>query len=96
METAKVPKNSKQFFHFLEVDFYFVTKELHEDPFEPVNSLRSAGRNLLSVPSSRLEGHRVFSVRAPQPWDDLPEELANFKISLKTFFFFFFTENPFL
>jgi len=64
-------------------------------PYEPPCSLRSSGRSLLAVPKSRLrtKGDRAFSVRAPQLWNNLPEEIrlassvTSFKSLLKTHFY---------
>uniref|UniRef100_A0A672YDQ4 Reverse transcriptase domain-containing protein n=1 Tax=Sphaeramia orbicularis TaxID=375764 RepID=A0A672YDQ4_9TELE len=63
--------------------------------YEPARSLRSSGRGLLAVPKSRLKskGDRAFSIRAPQLWNGLPEEIrlaesvTSFKSLLKTHFY---------
>lgn len=60
--------------------------------YEPVHSLRSLSRGLLSVPEARLEtgGDRALAVRASKLRNELPEEirsaesLTSFKSLLKT------------
>lgn len=46
-------------------------------PYEPLCSLRSSGRGLLSLPETRMKtkGERVFAIRAPRIWNDLPEDI---------------------
>ncbi|KAF7651423.1 hypothetical protein LDENG_00111240, partial [Lucifuga dentata] len=64
-------------------------------PYESVRSLRSSGGTLLAVPKWRLKskGDRAFAIRAPQLWNDLPEEIRladsvpSFKSLLKTHFY---------
>ena len=64
-------------------------------PYEPGRCLRSSGRTLLATPTARLvtKGDRAFSVRAPQLWNSLPEDLRladtvhSFKSRLKTYFY---------
>jgi len=64
-------------------------------PYTPARSLRSAGRNLLEVPSYNLKsyGGRSFACAAPSVWNDLPDELRStsslsvFKTGLKTYLF---------
>lgn len=43
----------------------------------PERSLRSSVRNLLAVPKTlpKTKGDQAFSVRAPQLWKSLPEDL---------------------
>ncbi len=63
-------------------------------PFELECTLRSSGRDLLSILEFRLisRGDRAFAVR-PQGWNDLPEEIrlsesvSSFKSRLKTYFY---------
>ena len=63
--------------------------------YQPGRSLRSADRNLLFVPKSRLKtyGDRSFAVYGPQLWNNLPfgirsaPSIESFKNSLKTHLF---------
>jgi hypothetical protein len=64
-------------------------------PYMPARSLRSADRNRLVVPPSRLKtcGDRSFAVAGPTLWNTLPqtiraaESLRQFKKLLKTHLF---------
>ena len=64
-------------------------------PYEPAHSLRSLGGALLAVPKLRLmtNGDRAFTIRAPQLWNDLPEEIrlvqsfTSFKSLLNNYFY---------
>jgi len=64
-------------------------------PYTPSRTLRSSYDNLLTVPRHRSTtyGGRMFEVRAPQLWNNLPGEMRNitslevFKKSLKTHLF---------
>ncbi len=62
-------------------------------PYTPTRSLRSAGKNLLVVPSYRLKsfGARSFVCVVPSIWNGLPDELriisslSMFKTELKSY-----------
>ena len=64
-------------------------------PYIPTRNLRSASKQLLSVPRYKLKtyGHRAFSVAAPTLWNSLPLDIRNsgsiniFKSNLKTHLF---------
>ncbi|KAF7657954.1 hypothetical protein LDENG_00020060 [Lucifuga dentata] len=64
-------------------------------PYELARSLRSSGSNLLTIANSNLKtkGDQAFAVRAPNLWNDLPEDLRHaksvsaFKSQLKTHFY---------
>ena len=64
-------------------------------PYAPLRTLRSSGKGLLEIPSSKLKtkGDRAFAVRAPVLWNALPleirlaESVPHFKSLLKTHFY---------
>ena len=64
-------------------------------PYQPTRSLRSASRDMLQVPRSRLctFGDRAFATFAPRLWNNLPaelrqvESLEHFKSAYKTYLF---------
>lgn len=66
-------------------------------PTQPAHSLRSSGRNPLTLPTAHLrtEGNRAFAIQAPRLWNNLPEDLWlnsspwSFESFLKTHFHFF-------
>ncbi len=51
-------------------------------PYEPVRTLRSLGRGVLSIPESRLisRGDRAFAVRAPRLWNEALDFLCLLKL----------------
>ena len=63
--------------------------------YNPPRTTRSASKNLLTIPKSRLKtvGDRSFKVAAAQEWNKLPMHIKNskslecFKCNLKTFLF---------
>ncbi len=63
--------------------------------YDSARTLRSSGRNLLSVANSRLKtkGDRAFEIRALRLWNTLPVEIweamsvTSFKSILKTYFY---------
>ena len=63
--------------------------------YRPARALRSCHRSLLCLPktNSVTYGQRAFSYAAPELWNSLPDNIklsqsiAEFKSSLKTFFF---------
>ena len=64
-------------------------------PLNNERSLRSASKNLLAIPKTRLKtaGDRAFVSTAPKIWNDLPinlrnsENISTFKRELKTYLF---------
>lgn len=64
-------------------------------PYEPVHTLRSSGRGVLSIPESRLttRGDVAFTVKGLRLWNDLPDEVrlsksvSSFKLRLKSYFY---------
>ena len=63
--------------------------------YNPISSLRSAGKMLLKIPRSRLKccGDRSFAVAAPSLWNPLPLHIKSavsldiLKKTLKTYLF---------
>ena len=63
--------------------------------YKPEKNLRSAEKDLLSVPKTNLvtAGDRAFSVVAPKEWNKLPQHIKNaktlsaFKTAIKTYLF---------
>lgn len=91
--------------HWLPVSFRIDFKLLHGPapdyildllvPYVPKCNLRSLDRGLSSIPESRLKsnGDKALAVRAPMPWNELPEEIRlpesvfSSKSQLKTYFY---------
>ncbi|KAF7655183.1 hypothetical protein LDENG_00059700 [Lucifuga dentata] len=46
-------------------------------PYKPDGCLRSSGRNLLTIPKSRLltKSDWAFAIHVPKLWNSLPEDL---------------------